>query len=298
MNIPIDRVTEALGLRRGRAKDMYFSPMRDEKEASLHIDRAKNVWYDHGSGMGGTIAQLVMITRRCDKHGAYEFLRALDPTTVAQNSPEVKNSTQQDIEKATEIKTVRPIQCYYLTKYLSDRKIPLDLAKLYCKEVIIHSSARGMNFTHVGFPNNSGAFALSSPTGYKSTTKADITTINTDGHLSKTPSSKSVAVFEGFFDFLSWQVMQSSVTPSCDVVVLNSVNNLAKAKSYIQAHEKAVCFLDNDIAGEKCYQSVREMLKGKEVTDMSDLYGEHKDLNEMLQASRGYSSNMSLSLQL
>ena len=112
------------------------------------------------------------------------------------------------------------------------------------------------------------------------------------------PSSKSVAIFEGFFDFLSWQVMQSSKAPSCDVVVLNSVNNLEKARSYITAHDKANCFLDNDAAGEKCYQGVRDMMKGKEVLDMSDLYGPHKDLNEFLQASRGYSSQMKLTHSL
>ena len=35
-------------------------------------------------------------------------------------------------------------------------------------------------------------------------------------------------------------------------------------------------------------------MKGKEVTDMSELYAQNKDLNEMLQASRGYSANMRL----
>ena len=52
LNIPIERVAEALGLRPGLVKDMFYSPERDESEASLHIDRAKNVWYDHGSGEG------------------------------------------------------------------------------------------------------------------------------------------------------------------------------------------------------------------------------------------------------
>ena len=50
LNIPIAKVAEALGLRPGSVKDMYFSPMRDEKEASLHIDRNKNLWHDHGNG--------------------------------------------------------------------------------------------------------------------------------------------------------------------------------------------------------------------------------------------------------
>lgn len=108
------------------------------------------------------------------------------------------------------------------------------------------------------------------------------------------PSSSKVAVFEGMFDFLSWRVMQSSEQPTCGVVILNSVNNLKRAADYIQSHDGVTCFLDNDAAGEKCYQDIRDLMKGKDVLDMSDLYGQYKDLNEMLQASRGYSLNMRL----
>lgn len=298
LNIPIERVAEALGLRAGLVKDMFYSPEREESEASLHIDRTKNVWYDHGSGKGGTNADLVMLVKHCSRHEAYEFLRSLEPIIIRDNgenhvtTPGLIKTSEPD--KSIEIKKVRPIQCYYLTKYIASRKIPLELAQAYCKEVITHSKTKGMNFTHIGFPNNSGGYSLSTPTGFKATTKADITTINTDGKLSKEPSSKNVAIFEGFFDFFSWQVMQSSKTPTCDVVVLNSVNNLHKALEYIRAHGKATCFLDNDPAGEKCYQGVRDIMKGKEAVDMSDLYGEHKDLNEFLQASPGYTSDMKL----
>ena len=292
LNIPIATVAEALGLRAGRVKDMYFSPMREESQASLHIDRTKNVWHDHGNGMGGTVAQLVMLAKHCDKRSAYEFLRALDPS-VALGGTHQKNQIPEK-KKPVEIKSVRDISCYYLRKYLNTRKIPLDLARFYCKEVITRSHEKGMCFTHVGFPNNSGAWVLSAPNGFKSTTKADITTINIEGKVSKTQTSNSVAVFEGFFDFLSWQVMQSSKTPSCDIVVLNSVNNVEKARDFITAHEKAVCFTDNDPAGEECYRKIRDMMDGKETVDMSDLYSEKNDLNEFLQASRGYTSEMTL----
>ena len=135
---------------------------------------------------------------------------------------------------------------------------------------------------------------MSAPTGYKSTNKADVTTINNEGEMSTTPSAKSVAVFEGFWDFLSWQVMQGSTKPSCDVVVLNSVNNLRKAMDYIGKHDKIMGFLDNDEAGQKCQTALERAFPGR-VTDMSDLYGKYKDLNEMLQDSRGYTAEMKLS---
>ena len=283
-NYPIEKVLEALGARKGPGKDMWFSPFREETRASLHVDRKKNLWNDFGLGQGGSIIQLVMLTKRCNCKDAEAFVASLAPYTYKQPEPSAPKS---------EIKTVREIRQEYLTNYLQKRKVPLELARMYCKEVIVRNPQKEMNFTLLGFPNNMGGYALNAPSGFKSTTKAAITTINTEGKISVTPSAKGVAVFEGFFDFLSWQVMQSSKTPSCDVVVLNSVNNLQKASAYIGAHDKIMGFLDNDAAGQKCQSALEGMFPGK-VTDMSDLYGKYKDLNEMLQASRGYTADMKL----
>lgn len=283
-NYPIEKVLEALGARKGPGKDMWFSPFREETRASLHIDKEKNLWNDFGLGQGGSIVQLVMLARRCNCRDAEVFIASLSPCMYEKPEPSAPKS---------EIKAVSEIRSDYLINYLQKRKIPLELARQYCKEVIVRNPQKGMNFTLLGFPNNMGGYALNAPTGFKSTTKAAVTTINTEGKMSVTPSSKSVAVFEGFFDFLSWQMMQGSKTPSCDIVVLNSVNNLQKATAFIGAHEKITGFLDNDEAGQKCQTALERLFPGK-VTDMSDLYGKYKDLNEMLQNSRGYTAEMKL----
>lgn len=283
-NYPIEKVLEALGARKGPGKDMWFSPFREETRASLHIDKEKNLWNDFGLRQGGSIVQLVMLARRCNCRDAEAFIASLSPCMYEKPEPSAPKS---------EIKAVSEIRSDYLINYLQKRKIPLELARQYCKEVIVRNPQKGMNFTLLGFPNNMGGYALNAPTGFKSTTKAAVTTINTEGKMSVTPSSKSVAVFEGFFDFLSWQMMQGSKTPSCDIVVLNSVNNLQKATAFIGAHEKITGFLDNDEAGQKCQTALERLFPGK-VTDMSDLYGKYKDLNEMLQNSRGYTAEMKL----
>ena len=283
---PLDKLLETLGSRRGQGKDMWYSPLRDESVASLHIDPRANVWYDQGAGIGGTNVNLVMLVKRCSAREAEAFIKSLDPVIAERVTPaEVER-------KSSEITSIRDITNPYILNYLQKRKIPLCLAQQYCKEIIVRNHEKKMTFTLLGFPNNKGGYAMSSPHGFKSTNKAAPTFINTAGQFSTKPSSKSVAIFEGFFDFLSWQVMQSSKTPSCDVVVLNSVNNLGKAMAYIDAHDKAQCFLDNDAAGKRCLHDVRTLMAGKEVVDMSDLYKDQKDLNEMLQASRGYSANM------
>lgn len=289
-NFPIESVLEALGCKKG-GKDMYFSPFREEKTASLHVDRVKNVWYDHGASVGGTNVQLVMLAKNCSVKDAYRFIAGLDPTLAPSEAAKTSCTTGTNV-----IRTVRDIQSDYLLNYFESRKIPEELAKKYCKEIIIRNQQRHQTFTLIGFENNAGGYALKSPSGYKSSTAAGITTINNKGVRTDIPSAQSVLVFEGFFDFLSWQVMQSSLCPSCDVVVLNSVSNLNRASDYLRLHDKIICFLDNDMAGQKAFASIRTMLRGKQITDMAHLYQKHKDLSEMLQQLKGISTCIKLSL--
>lgn len=293
-NIPLEKVLEALGSRRGREKNMWTSPMREETKASLHVDPVKNVWYDFGITRGGTNVDLVMMVKRCTKREAYRFLGRLVPEHQRTNAV----AKPEDQRPSCYIKTVRDIQSSYLLQYLESRKIPAELARRYLKEIIIFDPSKNVHYTLLGIPNNAGGYAMRSPSGIKSTNKAGVTTINKEGKLSSKPSSSKVAVFEGIFDFLSWRVMQSCELPSCDAVILNSVNNLKKAAEYLNQHDGATCFLDNDVAGERCYQSIHDLMKGKDVIDMSDLYGDYKDISEMLEQSRGYSANMTMTPRL
>lgn len=288
---PLEKVLEALGARKGAAKDMWFSPLRSESEASLHINREKNVWHDFGANVGGTNVKLVQLARHCSKAEAEAFIAKLDPVLERDRREVTVPSAPTH-----EIRRIRDISAGYLKNYLDDRKIPLELAREYCKEMLVFNHEHKVNYTWMGFPNNSGGWAMAHPNGQKRTTRADITTIDTEGRITTKPSSKKVAVFEGFWDFLSWQVMQSSVKPTCDIVVLNSVNNIEKARSYLAQHDRVGAFMDRDAAGRRCHDRICQIMgsKGREVLDMSDLYKGHKDLNEFLQASRGYTANMSL----
>ena len=64
-NYPIASILNQIGCRKG-FRDMYFSPFRDEKEPSLHVDHNKNLWFDHGMGVGGTNVQLVMMVNHIE----------------------------------------------------------------------------------------------------------------------------------------------------------------------------------------------------------------------------------------
>ena len=60
--IPISEILILLNCKQARANKTdgtYFSPLRDEKTASFHVNYSKNIWYDHGIGKGGDVIALV-----------------------------------------------------------------------------------------------------------------------------------------------------------------------------------------------------------------------------------------------
>lgn len=88
-------------------------------------------------------------------------------------------------------------------------------------------------------------------------------------------------LFESFMDFLSYLTMIGQEATSASIV-LNSVSNIHKADAYLREHHnsKVRVFLDNNEAGRKALQNLREA--GVEIKDMSCRYAPHKDLNEWL----------------
>ncbi len=287
-DVSVRDVLEAMGCKE-TSKNMFLSPFRKESKGSLHVNPTKNIWYDHGLGDGGNVVKLVMMAKQCSLSEAVKYLHEKGKTM-----PSVARNVVKEEKSTIEIKSVKEIHSYYISKYLESRHIPLHTAMPYCKEVVVHSNAKDRDFLLLGFENNTGNYALCSPSGFKMSSGAGITTINQSGERSVFASTDRVAVFEGFFDFLSWQVLQSTKSPNCDVVVLNSVNNIQKASAYLQSHKSILAFLDNDEAGRRCLAAIRSMNPGIEVKDMSALYKNHKDLNEMLVASRGYSFDKSI----
>ena len=119
-NYPIASILNQIGCRRG-FRDMYFSPFRDEKEPSLHVDHNKNLWFDHGMGIGGTNVQLVMMVNHCSEEDAKKYIAGLDPT-VEYHAPEEKQAPK------SRITSVKPLFSYYLKKYIDERKIPEEVA--------------------------------------------------------------------------------------------------------------------------------------------------------------------------
>lgn len=286
-SFPIAELLKALNARPGTRKNTYHSPFREDKDASLHIDPLRNLWYDHGAGTGGGNVDLVMQCRRCTRREAAEFILSLDSHDEFADRVHYGGSGSGSGEKPgansslmSRILLIRDLRSPFLLEYAASRGIPESLASHYCKEVVVRGKNGGKTYDHIGFPNNAGGLALKSPSGFKSTTKSGVTTIDTAGAFSLRPASGTVTVFEGFFDFLSWLAKDKKKIPGTDACVLNSVSNLGRALQYLRRHQTVICCLDNDQAGHSALDTLRQELHSQTVIDGSLFYHGYKDVNE------------------
>ena len=287
-NIPIGEVLEALGAKRA-SRNMYYSTFRRDSNPSMSVNFSKNVWYDHGVGKGGGPVELVMETLGCTFKEAVAFLSSLHGEGSSHlNVPgQYASPEEEDLPSGINILSVRPLTYRRLLAYGKRRGISKEVLTRYCTQAEIEFRSSGKKSLFLSFENNSGGYVLRSCGKMKICSKAGISTFDSDGERSVMPSSDTVTVFEGLFDFLSWKTLslEGKIDGEGDSVVLNSVSNLEKAVPFIGQHSRIISYLDNDEAGRKCLHSLRDRFPGAEILDMTEGFGECKDLNEVLMLS-------------
>ena len=159
-----------------------------------------------------------------------------------------------------------------LIAYLNNRSISQEIARQHCKEVDFCLNNR--KYIAIGFQNISGGYELRSENFKGSSSPKDITFINAQ--------AKSVVVFEGFFDYLSYKMMnQKSVNQQTNFLILNSLSFFKKSMQLMEKHERVDLYLDRDTGGVKCTNEALQRDSTK-YTNQSFLYEQKKDLNEWL----------------
>lgn len=257
--------------------DMYLSPFRDERTASFKVNTTTNRWQDFAEGTFGTVVDLVMKKEQCSFLEAMKIIEE-KKFTMQSVLPEVRERKEEELKRSLHILKVAPLQNKTLIGYAESRGIDVGIAQKYCKEVYYKIGEEGRNCFAVAFENDSGGIEFRNPMFKGCTHPKDITCIDN--------GSKKCAVFEGFFDMLSYmQLMKNKPElQSVNVVVLNSTAMVSKATEFIQKHEMVHSFLDNDASGRSCFQVIKRM--GVEVVNESEyLYPQHNDLNAYLQES-------------
>ena len=246
----------------------YLSPFRSERTASFKINRNVNGWYDFGEGRGGTLIDFGIRYFKCS---VYDFLHQFFLSPAHNPACNKSYLKKDEKESSIEISNVKTITSLTLLNYLKKRKIEIDIARTFCKEVSFHMNDK--NYFAIGFENDSGGYELRNSFFKGSTHPKGITLIQNN--------STKLMLFEGFFDFLSYQTLiKKTKYVSEDYCILNSLSFLRKAKELIQYYNSLFIFFDRDNSGIKATQ---ELMKGSDsIKDESGLYKNHKDLNEWL----------------
>lgn len=261
-------------LKRYRTYALYNAPYREDHNASLKVDFARNLWYDFGLCRGGSIIDLAMLLHACDAYEAMSHLAKGDYSfhrVSHQAQAEItKQPTTRRILSISE--TLPPHLCHYLQEV---RKIDLTLALPYLRAISYEINSH--TYTAIGFPNSAVGYELRDDKHFKgSIAPKDISVL-----MGSNEKTNACNLFEGFIDFLSYLTMkEGSIKTSC--IVLNSVSNLSRAIDYLKEHRFSLvrAFLDNDDAGRQALHALQS--SGVEVEDMSRHYAGHKDLNEWL----------------
>ncbi len=252
--------------------DFWFnSPLRSENQPSFKVNQVLNVWYDHGLGEGGTLVDLGTQMFNCS---VKEFLSRIQNEHFSFQPPSPKETSirPRGANCSVELIKVQELQNQNLKNYIKSRRISLQLAAKFLKEV--HFKVKGNIYYALGFQNDSGGYELRNQYYPGTIAPKDITTIKN--------GNNTLAVFEGFFNFLS--IFETKLIPidSTDFLVLNSVSFMSRAEKHFHEYDTVHLFLDNDNGGDNATEHALKVVPDK-VVDWRSHYAESNDLNQHLQ---------------
>ncbi len=233
----------------------YYSSFRDERTPSFKINNAKNVWYDHGLGKGGTLVDFVTEFYNCNVSVALQKISLFQTQNISTNNfsrPRFhlhENSMiNHEDAKETGIRIIaakQPIEDLMLCRYLKQRNITKKIADRWCHEVHFSFANNEKIYKAIGFKNNAGGYELRNEFFKGSSAPKYISYLDN--------KAKNIAVFEGFFDFLSYQFIyqnqeqQLSNLPDghTGFLVLNSLSFFERSLILMEKHERIQLYLVN-----------------------------------------------------
>ncbi len=243
----------------------FLSPLRKENTPSFKINLNRNLWFDFGSGEGGTIIDLV---KRIKNVNTSEAIGLIVNKSIPCNRSIIKDEGE---EGQIKIIRIQEIVSPALLQYLRIRKVSLTFARKYLKEA--YYTVHDRRYFALAFKNDKGGHELRNAKFKSGTSPRYITSIAGTDH-------SRLNVFEGFMDFLSCCTHYNRI-PNSDTIVLNSLSFLLRTEQRMQDVGGINLFLDNDTAGRTANQKI--IRSYDKVTDWSKIiYPDHKDFNAFL----------------
>ena len=264
--ISIRNVLESFSLfpSKGNSKTaFYFAFDREEKTPSLLVNFIKNIAFDFGTGKKYDVVSLVQGIKLCSVSEALEYLSLFDFSFNEQICNVTKDENKYEILSISEVKHNA------LIEYLKERRIENNIHLL--KE--IHYKISDKKYFGIGFKNDTDGYEIRNKYSKICIGRKDITTIKNN--------SSCLRIFEGFMDYLSFKQMEKTLKKALsDYVILNSVTMIFKLEKIIKSYEKIELYFDNDEAGNKATNEVKQL--NPYVEDNRILYQNYKDLNDFI----------------
>lgn len=213
----------------------HFFGFLEQRTGSIAVDDRSNVWYDHAAGLGGDIFRAVQVFENKSFVESVDWLSGAFPVhNFIQKRPSEERQ-KIVVEKVSEISHDA------LINYIRGRGLDLEDIKPFAKEV--HWRNKGKRYFAIGFPNESGGWVLRSSI-FKGNILGGGISIQILGAF------KSIKVFEGWFDFLSY--LKLSGDTDFKAIILNSTANLSLRLmlDILKERQKVELYLDNDPTGE------------------------------------------------
>jgi len=246
----------------------YHSPLRDENTPSFKVNHRINRWYDHGLGKGGNLVDFAVLFWECD---VSEALQRLAGNFSLQQHPSHSFKIVPEQEAQIKILNVATLSSPVLLNYIQQRGITSEIATRFCCE--LRYGLSGKTWFGIGFKNDLGGYEIRNAFHKLSSSPKGITTIKN--------GSNSIAVFEGFFDFLSFMAIAGPKSPEdCDFIILNSLAFLKGSRTILDSYSNVLLFLDNDTAGKSATELA--LTWGNAYQDKSMFYQGYEDMNDWL----------------
>jgi len=247
---------------------VYLSPLREEKDPSFKVNRKKNTWKDYGTGQGYTLIDF------CIAYYHWTIGELKEKFNSGQFGGHTLVPSHQPVPDTGEDKTLTlvrsyPIRSFYLFRYLWERRIPPEVANRYCEEAEYTFGPKP--YYAICFKNDLG--------GYELRNKFHKYSIAPKAPSLLSHSAPDVAVFEGFFDMLTFVAfVNRPIEELPDLLVLNSVVMMKRCLTLLETYATKHLYLDNDARGSEYTQLAQKSCPG--FIDHRGLYTGYNDLNE------------------
>lgn len=145
--IPLEEVLQRQGFepverRKGGRELWYLSPFRDERTPSFAIDTQMNVWNDFGEvgkgsqqTAGGKIIDYMMIYHKTDAKGALAEVNRLFNSEAPKPLKKSYDYLREPKNNPLKLVSAKAIFSQALIEYLSERRISINIARKYLKQV-------------------------------------------------------------------------------------------------------------------------------------------------------------------